>query len=227
MKKILLSIFTVSILGSGISQAVSDRNTIPVAVNLNRVLRMSVNTGGNIEFTFNTIQQYKEGISGDRATSIAGTTPPGTSGSVAANPMYITSFTIAASTKWRLDYGAEDATFIGVDDPTNTSFLLDNVGFTLGETGDHAFGTELASTPTNAGAEVAALQAYPVVLITDGSNAAANAGDATDNAFTMTWRCGTAEAALGTTPMNQVKLIEQGITPDRFVTNVLFNLIAL
>ena len=117
MKKILLSIFTVSILGSGISQAVSDRNTIPVAVNLNRVLRMSVNTGGNIEFTFNTIQQYKDGISGDRATSIAGTTPPGTSGSVAANPMYITSFTIAASTKWRLDYGAEDATFIGVDDP--------------------------------------------------------------------------------------------------------------
>ena len=69
MKKILLSIFTVSILGSGISQAVSDRNTIPVAVNLNRVLRMSVNTGGNIEFTFNTIQQYKDGISGDLATS--------------------------------------------------------------------------------------------------------------------------------------------------------------
>jgi hypothetical protein len=221
MKKILLSIFTVSILGSGISQAVSDRNTIPVAVNLNRVLRMSVNTGGNIEFTFNTIAQYKNGISGDLATS-------GSAGTAAANPMYVTSFTIAASTKWRLDYGAEDATFIGVDNPGNTAFTLDNVGFSLGETGAHAFGTELASTPTNAGVEVAALQAYPVVLITDGANpAAANAGDATDNAFTMTWRCGTAEAALGTTPMNQVKLIEQGITPDRFVTNVLFNLIAL
>jgi hypothetical protein len=220
MKKILLSIFTVSILGSGISQAVSDRNTIPVAVNLNRVLRMSVNTGGNIEFTFNTIQQYKDGISGDLATS-------GSAGTAAANPMYITSFTIAASTKWRLDYGAEDATFIGVDNPANIGFTLDNVGFSLGETGAHAFGTELASIPTNAGAEVAALQAYPVVLLTDGGNAAANAGDATDNAFTMTWRCGTAEGTGLTTPMNQVKLIEQGITPDRFVTNVLFNLIAL
>lgn len=220
MKKILTTIFALSILGSGISQAVSDRNTIPVAVNLNRVLRMSVNTGGNIEFTFNTIAQYKNGISGDLATS-------GSAGTAAANPMYITSFTIAASTKWRLDYGAEDATFIGVDNPANTAFTLDNVGFSLGETGAHAFGTELASIPTNAGAEVAALQAYPVVLLTDGGNAAANAGDATDNAFTMTWRCGTAEGTGLTTPMNQVKLIEQGITPDRFVTNVLFNLIAL
>ena len=220
MKKILTTIFAVSILGSGISQAVSDRNTIPVAVNLNRVLRMSVNTGGNIEFTFNTIAQYKNGISGDLATS-------GSAGTAAANPMYITSFTIAASTKWRLDYGAEDATFIGVDNPANTAFTLDNVGFSLGETGAHAFGTELASIPTNAGAEVAALQAYPVVLLTDGGNAAANAGDATDNAFTMTWRCGTAEGTGLTTPMNQLKLIEQGITPDRFVTNVLFNLIAL
>ena len=220
MKKILTTIFAVSILGSGISQAVSDRNTIPVAVNLNRVLRMSVNTGGNIEFTFNTIAQYKNGISGDLATS-------GSAGTAAANPMYITSFTIAASTKWRLDYGAEDATFIGVDNPANTAFTLDNVGFSLGETGAHAFGTELASIPTNAGAEVAALQAYPVVLLTDGGNAAANAGDATDNAFTMTWRCGTAEGTGLTTPMNQVKLIEQGISPDRYVTNVLFNLIAL
>lgn len=220
MKKILTTIFALSILGSGISQAVSDRNTIPVAVNLNRVLRMSVNTGGNIEFTFNTIAQYKNGISGDLATS-------GSAGTAAANPIYITSFTIAASTKWRLDYGAEDATFIGVDNPANTAFTLDNVGFSLGETGAHAFGTELASIPTNAGAEVAALQAYPVVLLTDGGNAAANAGDATDNAFTMTWRCGTAEGTGLTTPMNQVKLIEQGITPDRFVTNVLFNLIAL
>ena len=220
MKKILLSIFTFSILGSGISQAVSDRNTIPVAVNLNRVLRMSVNTGGNIEFTFNTIAQYKNGISGDLVTS-------GSAGTAAANPMYITSFTIAASTKWRLDYGAEDATFIGVDNPGNTAFTLDNVGFSLGETGAHAFGTELASVPTNAGVEVAALQAYPIVLITDGANVAANAGDATDNAFTMTWRCGTAEGTGLVTPMNQVKLIEQGITPDRFVTNVLFNLIAL
>ena len=220
MKKISISLIALFIASTGISQAVSDRNTIPVAVNLNRVLRMSVITGGNIEFTFNTINQYKLGISGDQATS-------NSQGRTQANPMYITTFTVAASTKWKLDYGAEDATFIGVDNPANTALTLDNVGFSLTSTGAHAFATELVSAPTNGGAEVAALQAYPVVLIADGGNAAAaNAGDATDNAFTMTWRCGTLEGG-ATTPMNTLALIEQGITPDRFVTNVLFNLIAL
>ena len=213
MKKILLSIFVFGIISSGISQAVSDRNTIPVAVNLNRVLRMSVNTGGNIEFTFNTIDDYKNGLSGDAATSSSAN--PATS-----NPMYVTTFTVAASTKWTLQYGAEEATFIGVDNPANT-LALDNVGFVLTSTGTHAFGTELVSAPTTNGAAVADLDAYPTALIADGANAAANAGDATDNAFSMTWRVGTAEA-----DMNGTKLIEQSVTPDRYVTNVLFNLVA-
>ena len=82
MKKILLLFFIVGIISSGMSQAVSDRNTIPVAVNLNRVLRMSVNTGGNIEFTFNTIDDYKNGLSGDAVTSSSAN--PATS-----DPMYV------------------------------------------------------------------------------------------------------------------------------------------
>ena len=213
MKKLLLPIFVFGITFPGISQAVSDRNTVPVAVNLNRVLRMSVNTGGNIEFTFNTIDDYKNGLSGDAATSTSAN--PTTS-----NPMYVTTFTVAASTKWTLQYGAEEATFIGVDNPAST-LALTNVGFNLASTGTHAFGTELVSTPTTGGTVIADLDVYPTALIADGANAAANAGDATDNAFTMTWRVGTAEG-----DMNAIKLIEQSVTPDRYVTNVLFNLIA-
>ena len=213
MKKLFLPIFVFGIISSGISQAVSDRNTIPVAVNLNRVLRMSVNTGGNIEFTFNTIYDYKNGLSGDAATSTSAN--PATS-----NPMYVTTFTVAASTKWTLQYGAEEATFIGVDNPAST-LALNNVGFNLASTGTHAFGTELVSAPTTGGTVIADLDVYPTALIADGANAAANAGDATDNAFTMTWRVGTAEG-----DMNAIKLIEQSATPDRYVTNVLFNLVA-
>ena len=213
MKKLLLTIFVFGIISSGISQAVSDRNTVPVAVNLNRVLRMSVNTGGNIEFTFNTIDDYKNGLSGDAATSTSAN--PATS-----NPMYLTTFTVAASTKWTLQYGAEEGTFIGVDNPAST-LALNNVGFNLATTGTHAFGTELVSAPTTGGTVIADLDVYPTALIADGANAAANAGDATDNAFTMTWRVGTAEGDMFAT-----KLIEQSITPDRYVTNVLFNLVA-
>ena len=213
MKKLLLPIFVFGIIYSGISQAVSDRNTVPVAVNLNRVLRMSVNTGGNIEFTFNTIDDYKNGLSGDAATSTSAN--PATS-----NPMYLTTFTVAASTKWTLQYGAEEGTFIGVDNPAST-LALNNVGFNLASTGTHVFGTELVSAPTTNGGVIADLDVYPTALIADGAHAAANAGEATDHAFTMTWRVGTAEGDMFAT-----KLIEQSITPDRYVTNVLFNLVA-
>ncbi|RLD41316.1 MAG: hypothetical protein DRI86_13630, partial [Bacteroidetes bacterium] len=72
-------------------QAVRDRNVIPVAVNLNQVLRMTINNGGNIEFNFNTIDQYKTGISGDQATSSS-------AGTATSNPMYVTDFVIASST---------------------------------------------------------------------------------------------------------------------------------
>ena len=53
----------------------------------------------------------------------------------------------------------------------------------------------------------------------------ANAGDAADNAFTLNWRCGTAEQGT-VVPMNAVKLIDQNPSPapDRYVVNVLFDL---
>jgi hypothetical protein len=204
------------------AQAVKDRNVIPVAVNLNQVLRMSISNGGNIEFVFNTIEDYKNGLSAVTAGTGA---------------MYETNFTVSSSTRWKLTYGAETATFQGTDNPANT-LLLDNVGFLLTESGAHSFepgvqGTttaELYSAPTNGGAEVAALQAYPVVLIEDndqdGADAASNAGDASDNAFQLSWRAGTFESQGLTTPMNAVALIDQSPSPvpDRYVANVLFEL---
>lgn len=206
----------------GNSQAVRDRNVIPVAVNLNQVLRMSITNGGNIEFTFNTIDDYRDGLSGDAATSASAN--PATS-----DPMYITNFTIASSTQWELTYGSEQPTFIGTDDPVNT-LLLDNVGFSLSITGTHVFGAanEIISAPTNDGADVTALQVFPTVLMTGAGAAISNAGDITENAFQMIWRCGTTEAA-GVTPMNTVSLLDQvpSPTPDRYVTNVLFELEAL
>ncbi len=204
------------------SQAVKDRNVIPVAVSLNQVLRMTITNGGNIEFVFNTIDDYKNGISAE-----------------AGNPgdgMYLTDFTVSSSTRWLLTYGAEQATFLGTDDPSRT-FTLDNVGFTITNNGLNTFesattakGTtataSLFSVPTNNATEVAALQAYPVVLIEDNNTVNANAGDAADNSFTLNWRAGTAEGTTATVPMNQVKLIDQSPSPapDRYVVNVLFDL---
>jgi hypothetical protein len=213
-------------------QAVKDRNVIPVAVNLNQVLRMTVKDGGNIEFVFNDIAQYKAGLSGDAGTS-ASANP------VAVDGFYRTNFIVASSTRWALTYGAEEATFIGTDDPGNT-LALNNVGFTIVNNGAHAFegagnakattaGAELFSTPTDNANEVTALQVYPVVIIEDNDDATdANAGDETDNDFTFVWRCGTTEAnaVIAGNSMHAQYLIDQqpSPTPDRYVVNVLFEL---
>lgn len=215
------------------SQAVRDRNVIPVAINLNQVLRMTITNGGNIEFSFNTIDAYKSGISGDVATTTADVAAP--SNLAATEGMYQTDFTVASSTRWLINYGADQATFLGTDNPANT-LALDNVGFAIQNNGTHTFegagnakgttgGAALFSTSTNNASEVAALEAYPVAIIEDNDDAtSANAGDATDNDFSFLWRCGTLEGT--TTPMNTAALIDQqpSPTPDRYVVNVIFEL---
>ncbi len=225
MRKI--NFFAVMLLCSAtvFGQAVKDRNVIPVAVNLNQVMRMTITNGGNIEFVFNTINDYKNGISAD---AIGGTT----------GVMYETNFTVSSSTRWKLTYGSETADFQGTDDPSHI-LSLDNVGFALSKSGNHSFETtttkgtsaaELYSHPTKGGQEVAALQAYPTLLIEDnnkpGSAALSDAGDASDNSFKMSWRVGTKESQGKTTPMNSVAIIDQTTSPspDRYVASVVFDL---
>jgi len=209
------------------AQAVKDRNVIPVAVSLNQVLRMTITNGGNIEFVFNTIDDYKNGISSEAVSASAN---PATSQS-----LYKTDFNISSSTRWALSYGAEETAFLGTDHP-GVEFALDNVGFTISNLGNNTFegaglakgatpAASLFSTPTDNATEVAALEQYPVVLIEDNNTVNANAGDAADNSFTLNWRCGTAEAG-AVVPMNPVKIIDQNPSPapDRYVANVIFDL---
>jgi hypothetical protein len=227
MKKKALFIFGLLAIGIvGFSQAVKDRQVIPVAVNLNQVLRMTITNGGNIEFVFNSIDDYRLGLAG--AAGIGANED-------AANPFYVTDFTVASSTRWDLNYGAEEATFIGTDDPTNMLDLA-NVGYTLESTGGHDFETglgqgtdptaQLWSAPTVNGTEVAGLENYPALLIDDNGVAAANAGDGTDNAFQIVWRCGTAEVSAGIPNMVATSILDQDPSPapDRYVANVIFEL---
>jgi hypothetical protein len=224
MKKraiVILGMLTIGMVG--FSQAVKDRQVIPVAVNLNQVLRMTITNGGNIEFVFNSIDDYRLGLSG------AGAANPAASGD-----FYITDFNVASSARWILNYGSEEATFVGTDDPTAT-LALNNVGYTLSSEGTHLFeagivqgaGTgELWSAPTENGTAVAGLEAYPVALIDDNGLAAANAGDGVDNSFQMIWRCGTGETSGNPNEMEAESILNQDPSPapDRYVTNVLFEL---
>lgn len=198
------------------AQAVKDRNIIPVAVNLNQVLRMNITNGGNIEFVFNTIADYKSGIG------------------AGADAIYLTSFEVASSTRWALDFGAETPNLIGNDNPLHL-LPIDNVGLKLNNLGTHLFagplvvatgtapGELFSASTTNATATIA-LPSYPTTLITDNQNAKASAGDAVDNKFSINWRCGTKEGT-----MNGTAIIDQqpSPAPDRYVVNVLFDLSAI
>jgi hypothetical protein len=213
-------------------QAVKDRNVIPVAVNLNQVLRMTITNGGNIEFVFNTIDEYKQGISGDVATSLS-------ANDAATEDMYRTDFTVSSSTRWSIAYGADQATFIGTDNPGGAGLALDNVGFTIINNGVNVFETSGTQglTPgqdlyaplenTLAGDLPVALDPYPVNLIEDNDQlVTSNAGDAADNSFTLVWRCGTSEDGNAVSSMTDAAIIDQSPSPDpdRYVANVLFEL---
>ncbi|UTW63364.1 hypothetical protein KFE98_04175 [bacterium SCSIO 12741] len=197
------------------AQAVSDRDVVPIAVNLNQILRLDILDGGNVEFTFSTIEQYESGIDNDDE--------------------YNTRFSVSSSSDWEVRMGSEDATFIGVDDNTHT-IELNNVGYTLEITGNHVLGTELltemttSTTSWDSSNDVEALLQYSTGMNrllfrhTDTSNDS-NAGDEADNDFTIHWRCGTTEASNNANDdMNTQSLIDQGNAADRYVTNVIFEL---
>ena len=193
------------------AQPVSDRAVIPVAITLNQVLRLNITNGGNIEFVFNQIGQYTSGINAGGTGSNA--------------PFYTTEFDIASSTRWELDLGAEDpipcGCLQGTDNPAN-QLALDNVGLQLFVVvgASHTIGVELLDA-SGAFATTIGLPAYPPALPIIGAGSVSNAGDETDNNFTIVWRAGTAEPG-----MNPLTLINQVPTPepDRYVVNVLLDL---
>ncbi|MBI4946158.1 MAG: hypothetical protein HY840_07130 [Bacteroidetes bacterium] len=214
-KTIITSAIALIITGAAFAQPVSDRAVIPIGVTLQQILRIHVTNGGNVEFVFNDINDYKNGI--------------------VNSAFYDSDVQVASSTDWELHMGAEDATLIGTEDPANT-LALNNIGFTITWTGGNsccAAGNQLSSilgvydnsaTGTANGLLIFTGGAGDLLLV-DGGNVAGSGGDVTDNAFTINWECGTLIA--GTTPMNATSIIAQSPTPDRYVTNVFLDLEAL
>jgi hypothetical protein len=220
MKKTLIAVcLGICFAGSVMAQPVSDRAVIPLGVTLQQILRVHVTNGGNIEFVFNDINDYKNGI--------------------ANSAFYDTDVVLASSTNWEMHFGAEDATLIGTDDPTRT-LALNNVGFTITWTGNNtccAAGNQVSSITGNydnssTGTANGLLQYTGLagdVLFTDGGNVGGSGGDITDNAFTINWECGT-QIAGGTTPMNNgagSSILAQSPAADRYVTNIFIDINAL
>lgn len=195
MRKLFYAAALLLLSQAGFGQAVNDQAIIPVSVTLNSILRLTVVSGGNIDFVVNTIDQYTSGIN-----------------SGGGDARYHTNFTVSASQDFDVTIRAEDATFLGQDNAANT-MPLNNVGFDLTESGSGA-------APANWALPAAVLPLTNAAQNIVTGVAGAAAGGADKNNFTIRWRLGTAEGT-----MNGITLLAQSLTPDRYITNVFLELV--
>jgi hypothetical protein len=212
MRKIKLSLVGLAaLLTTGvIAQPIHDNAVIPVGITVNTVLRLNVVRGGNIEFVFNTISQFKTGIGGAGAS---------------VKP-YQTEFKVSASQPWKVCYGAENNSFIG--EMNNTNIELDNVGHYVLGIGTYTYGAGALrltgySLADAAGGVAATQKLLPYGVgaqtLVDWSSPAANlstnGGDDVNNDYVIYWRCGTGEGT-----MEQTSFISKIYQDGRYATNV-------
>lgn len=112
MKRIILSLALLGICGMGMAQ-VQDNAVIPVSVTINSVLRLQVNSGGNIQFVFNTMHQFNNGIDNTSNTT--------------------TKFTVSSSRAFTVNLKAEDPNLIGLT--TGNSAPLSLLSYNMAGTG--------------------------------------------------------------------------------------------
>ena len=108
MRKLVLGAAMLLFAQFSFGQAVSDQAVIPVSVTLNSILRLTIVSGGNIQFVVNTIDEYEDGIT--------------------TSARYQTAFNVASSRNFDVMINAETATFFGTDNVANT-MPLNNVGY--------------------------------------------------------------------------------------------------
>lgn len=194
--KQIITIFIIGMLTANISysQAVDDRAVVPVSVTLNSILRLNVESGGNVEFNFNTLDQYRNGIPN--------------------SARYNTNISIASSVNWQLRMGAEDASLVTTDSVGGGGDMdLSYIGYQITSSGTGSNYTY----STGADAAVQPLEQIGVgadLIITD--NGSGNAGSAEMNAFTINWECGTGFTG------SPGSLLGSSLTGGRYSTNVFF-----
>lgn len=118
MKKLVIGVAMLLFAQMSFGQAVKDNAVIPVSITLNSILRLTVTSGGNIQFVVNTIDQYTLGI--------------------ANSDQYTTRFTVSSSRDFDVTMGAEDADFIGLE--TGLTMGLAFLQYTMGGTGGGEIG---------------------------------------------------------------------------------------
>ncbi|MFP4448982.1 MAG: hypothetical protein ACLFPH_09630 [Bacteroidales bacterium] len=199
MKKLIVLLLVVffGVNLQSFSQAVDDRAVVPVSVTLNSILRLNVESGGNIEFNFNTLEQYENGISG-----------------IGNDDQYSTKLTIASSVDWDLIMGAEDDNLVSTDTVDAGGGM--DLGYITYEVDDSeasiSDGNEITLITSDAPVQLSSISDNTAII----ENRDGNAGDVEQNRFRIDWACGSVDdEAIG-------NLMGSDLTGGRYSTNVFF-----
>lgn len=172
-------------------QAINDRAVIPVAINLNSILRLNVTSGGNIEFNFNTLADYTNGIENSAE--------------------YTTRFTVASSVDWDVYMYAEDANMTSTDVASGGPTLpVGYIGYRIISLGAPI--GEFAITPG-----VVPLDSEDDTILVGFNETNSNAGDINRNSFEIQWECATPAVQLAA---SLPSMLARGAAADRYSTNV-------
>lgn len=157
-------------------KAQTDVENVSLTVILTDVFDLTISSGAAITFTFDTPAEWNSGM----------TAPDGGT---------TTDITVDATQDWEITISSPDLT----DGATGT-MGADNVGvYCTDNGGNHSIGAEVSCAYTAVGSPLALPNAATVLL----DNGTGNAGDATDNAFSINWECGTMNAPMNATSMLQ------------------------
>lgn len=176
MKKIAFVLGFVFAVNFSLWAQLTDQEPVIFNAHLLETFNLNVITGGIQDITFAVANDYNNGV-----TEAAGIVPGNTT------------VTMEATGNWNLTIECPDFTPI-----TGTGTIpIDNLGVWLQATGIHQFGTEVSTAYPNAAAALG-LTVTPTEII---GLVTGNAGDGTDNAFTLHWLMGTRQGSMNATTM--------------------------
>ncbi|HNQ83681.1 MAG TPA: hypothetical protein PKM34_08565 [Bacteroidales bacterium] len=185
MKKIVLLFGLLFALQAAIMAQLTDQEVVVFNAHLNETFNLNVD-GVTQEITFAVAADYNNGV------TEAGGIVPG-----------FTLISVEATGDWELEISAPDFTPGGGPNPGTGAIPINNLGVWCQATGTHQFGTEVTCAYQNAAAAMGLTNADQLLI----GLGTTNAGDISDNAFTLHWLMGTMQGSMNTESMfNQLAL---------------------
>jgi hypothetical protein len=176
MKKIAFVLGFVFAANFSLWAQLTDEGTVVFNAHLLKTFNLNVLTGGVQEITFAVAADYNNGV-----TEGAGIVPG------------LTTITMETTGNWNLTIECPDFTPL----TGSGTIPVDNLGLWLAATGSNQFGTQISCPYQNAAAALG-LTPAPTEII---GLLTTNAGDGTDNAFTLHWLMGTMDGSMHATSM--------------------------